>query len=296
MVIIIIFAVALLLLKFVSILTAFLVFRPKKWGYDQSRAVEIERGRFNPVETAELNILDVYTKSSGLKLHGHLINRKKDRTIIFMHGHCFTLFGSYKYMKIFLDRGFNVLMPDQRYHGLSEGKNCTLGYEESNDLHRWIEFIKTEIPETEIIGLHGESMGAATVLLGGHHKAVDFVISDCSFSELKVQVADVLRKRFKIPGFIVYPAHLFSLLLFNAPLLRINPADSVQNIKAPILFIHGESDSYVPVKHLNKLTEHKKGVDSVYICRGADHAKSFETNPLEYERIVDDFINSCGLK
>lgn len=290
--------IALGLLVIIFGLAAFIstsVFKPKKWEITESYNCEIENKRFNPEFYEKYNIEDVYIDSFGLKLHAHLINQNSDKTIIFMHGHTFTLFGSYKYAQMFLKKGYNVLMPDQRYHGASEGKNCTLGYQEAKDLNNWIDYVKTIFPNNQILGIHGESMGAATVLLGGHNKAVSFVISDCSFSDLKTQTTDILWKNFKIPKFIVYPTDLASRILYKAPLLKIKPMSNIENIKAPILFVHGDSDKYIGLDHLARNQLYKKDIDKVYVCKGADHAQSFATDRIEYENQVNDFLDGIGL-
>ena len=293
------FYIVLGLVLIIFSLSAFIstqIFKPKKWGYQKTYDFEVEKGHINPEYVAKYNVQDVYITHDGLKLHGHLINQNKERTIIIMHGHTYTLYGSYKYMKIFLDKGYNVLMPNQRYHGLSDGTNTTLGYLEAEDLQQWIEYINNEIPSNKILGLHGESMGAATVLLGGHHKSVDFIISDCSFSSLKVQSQDIISKSTKIPKSIIYPMSLVSRVLFKAPLLKINPIDNIKNIKAPILFIHGDKDTYIGLDHLERLASNKKETDCVYICSGADHAQSYNTNEEIYEQEVTNFLNNIIMK
>lgn len=271
------------------------IFKPTKWGYEQTFDYELEKKHFDPEHLSKFNVEEVYITSKNLKLHAQFINQDADKTIIIMHGHTYTLYGSYKYMKMFLDRGYNVLMPDQRYHGLSEGKNTTLGYLEADDLTQWIDYVKKEIPTNTTIGLHGESMGAATVLLGGHNKSIDFIISDCSFSDLKTQTQDILKKSFKIPRYMIYPISLLSRLLYKAPLLKINPVANIKNIKAPILFIHGDSDSYIGLDHLNRLIENKKEIDKVYICKDANHAQSFNTNESLYEETIGSFLNEISL-
>lgn len=271
------------------------IFKPKKWGVEESYQNEIETKRFDPKYFEQFKIEDVYMESFKLKLHAKLINQNSDKTMIFMHGHTFTLYGSYKYASMFLKKGYNVLMPDQRYHGTSKGKNCTLGYREADDLNNWIDYIKKVFPNNQVLGIHGESMGAATVLLAGHLKDVSFVISDCAFSDLKTQTTDILWKNFKIPKFIVYPTSLISRIVYKAPLLKINPMNNVENIKAPILFIHGDSDTYIGLDHLARNQLNKKEIDKVYVCKGADHAQSFATDKVEYEKQVDDFLNEIGL-
>ncbi len=267
------------------------IFQPKRFGYERTKEIEIENKFYDENFLSNYMIEDVHTTSNKLSLHAHLINQSSDKTIIIMHGHTYTLYGSYKYASLFLKKGYNVLMPDQRYHGLSEGENCTLGYREKDDLLKWIEYIKEVIPESKTLGLHGESMGAATVLLGGHHPDVNFIIEDCSFSDLKTETTDILKKSVKLPKLMVYPTHLMSVLLYKAPLLKVNPIKNLKNIKAPILFIHGDNDNFIDITHFYSLTSLKKDIDSTYICQGADHAQSYQTNRKLYEETVSKFLS-----
>lgn len=267
------------------------IFHPKKWDYQYSYDSEVKKGLIDAEYLKKYLIEDVYINNDGNKLHAHLINIKSDKTIIMMHGHTFTLFGGYKYAKIFLELGYNILMPDQRYHGLSEGKNTTLGYKESNDLEVWTNYIKAVIPKTKVLGYHGESMGAATVLLQGHNKNIDFIISDCGFSDFKKQTQELLWKNYKIPSFMVYPVHIMSKLLYGAPLINIKPINNLKNIKVPILFVHGDSDSFINISHMEDMLKEANQAYS-YICKDANHAMSLATNFDEYNHQVITFLQS----
>lgn len=267
------------------------VFRPKTWGYQETYDYELKNKCFDDEYLSTVTIENVFIDNDALRLHGQWINQNSDKTIIIMHGHTYTSYGSYKYSTLFLKAGYNVLMPDQRYHGLSDGRNTTLGYKEANDLHEWIQFVKDTVESSRIIGLHGESMGGATVLLAGHNEAVNFVISDCSFSDLKRQIQDVLKRSFKIPRFFIYPVALISRLLYNAPLLKVSPIKNIPSIKAPILYIHGDLDSYVNIEHFNRLIQGKKSIDHSYLCTGANHAQSYTTNKELYESAVTKFLD-----
>jgi fermentation-respiration switch protein FrsA (DUF1100 family) len=208
-----------------------------------------------------------------------------------MHGYTYTRFGSYKYAPMFLEKGFNLLMPDQRFHGKSEGRNTTLGLKESQDCLKWIEYLKANTT-TRQIGLHGESMGAATVLHTAKDTSdINFVISDCAFSQFKKQVKYLIWKQNKLPGFFVYIANLFAKK-YQSSIIKNNPVESIQHIKVPILLIHGKDDTYIPVEHFVALKKQLKPSDSSALFEGADHAMSYETNPTKYKQIVYTFLKS----
>ncbi len=273
-----------------SVYIARKMFQPKTWTLEDSLALETEKNIIDFESLKTHGIEPVSIHHNGLKLQGEWIDNQSTKTLIFMHGHTYTLYGGYKYASMFLNRGYNVLLPNQRYHGNSEGKYCTLGYLESTDLHAWIAYVKTRIPQTKSLGLMGESMGGATVLMGGDHQAIDFIISDCAYSDFAKQSQEVLWRRHKIPSFMIYPTALLARLKYRIPLFKISPKTHIKSLKIPILLVHGDADDYIDVSHLHHLKAHSFNPPEVYICPNANHAQSYETNPIQYEKVVHDFL------
>ena len=63
----------------------------------------------------------------------------------------------------FLAHGFTVLMPDARAHGESGGAIATYGLLERDDIHQWVDFLRSQSHVRCVYGL-GESMGGAELL------------------------------------------------------------------------------------------------------------------------------------
>lgn len=269
------------------------IFKPKIFQYEETKKIEIDKEYFSEEIFNKYDIQDVYIEDQ-VRLHAQYINQNSSKTVIIMHGYTYTLYGSYKYAHTYLELGYNVLLPDQRYHGLSEGKNTTLGYLEQKDLNNWIEYILKHNTQNQVLGVHGESMGAATVLLSGNNKNISFVISDCSFASLKLQVQDILTK-IHIPKWIIYPTNLISKLLFDVSILKTSPIQNIRNITAPILLIHGSKDTYIRLHHFDLLKQHLKQNDSFYICENADHAMSYPTNPIRYSTEINQFLEQNNM-
>ena len=115
----------------------------------------------------ESNYTENYIESSdGLKLHSYIVSQdnKTDKWAIVVHGYG----GSGKLMsdraKYFYEMGYNVLIPDLRGHGKSEGEYIGMGWKDRLDIISWINFIIKDNSNAKII-LHGTSMGAATVFM-----------------------------------------------------------------------------------------------------------------------------------
>lgn len=272
---------------------------PKTWDYEESYRSEVEENKFDDHWFSSLPKEEVYINSAeGFKLHGlwfPLEDSKK--SIILSHGYSFTLFGSVKYMKMFRDRGFNILLIDQRYHGLSEGKICTMGHKEKMDHVKWVNWIEGRVGRDSIVGTHGESMGASTVLLHGEvDDRVNFIISDCAYESLFNQFRYRLREEFKLPAFpFLYLGNLFSKIRAGLFYGEVSPLEAVKKIKVPVLFIHGNEDEFTTPSNSVNLKTAKFGSAFLYLAPGAGHAESYQSDPENYRKVVYRFLDNTGL-
>ncbi len=269
---------------------------PVTKDYDETYETEVSTGYFDDHYYKNLEKQEVYTDSDyGYKLHGIWFpNKDSKKTIIICHGYTYTLYGSIKYMDMFYKRGFNVLVYDHRYHGKSGGDYCSMGYYEKVDLKKWVTWVENKVGKDSIIGTHGESMGAATVLM---HAAIDdrlsFAIADCPFESVYEQFKYRLKVEYKLPAFpFLNFANLVTRIKIKTFYKDISPIKNIENIEIPILFIHGDSDEFIPYSHTQHLYDSKKGPKQLYFAKGADHAKSYFVDKDEYKKVVYKFLDS----
>lgn len=272
---------------------------PKTESRDETYARELKNGAIDEDFYKKLPKQEVCISSEyGYKLHGlWFSNNDSKNTIIICHGHTVNLNSAIRYMKIFYTRGFNVLIYDHRYHGESGGEYCTMGFYEKFDLKSWVTWVIGKTGENSIIGTHGESMGASTVLM---HAAIDdrisFTISDCPFESVYEEFKYRLKVEYKLPPFpLLQIANLFTKIRTKTFYGNIAPIKVICDIKTPVLFIHGDNDNYVPCSHTIHLYQLKKGFKQLYIAKGAEHAKSFNVDKAEYEKVVHCFLRSAGI-
>lgn len=229
----------------------------------------------------------------GLKLKGEFLDNNSNRTMIFVHGITVSRIWSIKYIKMFYDRGWNILLYDQRRHGKSEGMFSTYGYYEKLDLDLWVDFVAERKGKNSIIGIHGESMGAATALQYiDINKYADFIIEDCGFCSLR----ELLMRKAKNISIILYPFYYFASLeaKLRAKFIfsDIRPIDMVEKSKIPIMFIHGDKDDFIPCDMSVKMYEAKEvGDKAMYIAKGAAHARAIEVDKSSYEKEVFKFVD-----
>lgn len=240
---------------------------------------------------------DFTLKSDDVKLVGEYVinpNNKNGRkkVAIICHGHTVNRFCAIKYAKMFYDIGYNLVIYDARYFGSSSGSHSTLGQNEVKDLQNIITYTKTIFGDDAIIGLHGESMGGATVLLSLADPHVDFVVADCPFASSKQLFKEQLKMRFHAPLLLSLGiANLTGILRYHYNFYRVNPIEAVEHSDIPICFIHGKADSYILPRHSEEMYRRCKNKDSeLHLVDGAEHAQSCVVDAIKYEEILQTFV------
>lgn len=233
----------------------------------------------------------------GLKLNGyyHNVYPESKKIVIINHGYTANHFVTYQFTDMFFEEKYNVLLIDMRSHGESEGKFASYGYNESKDMGLWIKWIKNNVGEDTCIGLHGQSMGAATVLLygGKYSNEIKFIISDCGFTRVK----DAIRFQFeqaKMPFWPLYDlARIKVKRKFKFDFNEISPREAIINSSVPVLFVHGKDDNIVPCWMSEKMYKSKNGSkDMIYLVDGANHMESYSKDKDKYKSKVKEFLNN----
>ncbi len=270
--------------------------KPRTFPYLKSFAIEVENGKLVEGEYAAWDKVELRLRSPfGYELSGTYFPLPgANKTVVIVHGITYTRLGSVKYMPIFRSRGFNVLIFDLRFHGLSGGPNCTFGYYEKHDLKVVVDYALQRLEGQGIVGVMGESLGASTCL---QYAAIDpraaFVISDCAFADLYDQLANRLRLDYHLPAFPLLPlAGWLCKRLAGFTFRDVCPERDIASVEAPVLIIHGQDDDYVFPLHAQRLYAAKrKGLRKLYLASNAGHAEAFWNNRAAYDRQVGEFLN-----
>ncbi|WP_415299201.1 alpha/beta hydrolase [Clostridium perfringens] len=247
---------------------------------------------------------DITLKSfDGLNLTSTLIMNENptNKFIVLVHGVSICYVGSLKYFDIFYKNGFNVLIVNQRRHGKSEGKYSTYGFYEKYDVNMWIEYLKSRFGNDIILGLHGESMGAGTVMETiPLNDSIKFVIEDCGYSNFHELIGFQITHAYKnrLVRKILSPSLIFANFFMKTKakfsIKKIVPIDIVSSTSLPMMFIHGKEDYFVPWYMAVDLYKAKtKGYKELYLVEGAKHAEALEVNKILYEKKIMTFIEKA---
>lgn len=290
---IIVVCVIVLFLSAIGYYFSSMVITPNVWDYNETYRNEIKSNRFTEQYYTSLPKEEFFIDSpNGYTLHAMYIPKGSKKTVIFVHGHTYTLMGDIKYLEIFRSLGFNTLLFDSRFHGKSGGSNTTFGKYEKYDVKACVDWVLQKHGSNSIIGLHGESMGAAICLL---YAAIDnrcsFYIVDGAMVDLQELLSYRLKKDFGLPAFpLLHVASVMSRLRGGMLFSEISPLQEVNKIKAPVFFIHGGNDSDIPVEHARRIYNTFSGTKKIWMCPGATHSRSIVVNREEYEKQVKDFL------
>lgn len=245
-----------------------------------------------------VNIEDIFTDSfDGLKLHAIMIKNpaKTGRWVIGAHGYTDTCvrFINYGAIKWFYEKGYNILIPDARSHGLSEGGYIGFGWPDRMDIIRWASVLIAGEPDCSI-SLYGSSMGAATVMMVSGETLppnIKCIIEDCGYTCLRDQLAYQIKSMFHIPAFpIIGLTSIYTKLFAGYKISEVSALKQVALSKTPILFIHGSEDSFVPAHMLDALYEACPCEKERLLVQGTGHGTSMYKNPDLYWGSIDDFL------
>ena len=242
------------------------------------------------------------TMPSGERHHAIYLraDSAQGRTAIVVHGYRDTA-PKYLYLgrMYHRDLGFNILMPDLHAHGLSDGEGIGMGWNERHDVIRWAEvaeeLFRCPSHESKIV-IHGVSMGAATTMnLSGepHPSYIKCFVADCGFTSVWDEFRGQLREQFSLPPFpLMHIASRLCRMKYGWTFREASPLKQVAKCQKPILFIHGEKDTYVPTEMVYRLYEAKPAPKQLWTVPNTGHADSYRNHPAVYTQRVKDFLSS----
>ena len=190
-------------------------------------------------------------------------------------------------------RGFHLLAFDLRGHGRSEPTRLSMGRRERGDLRAVLDWAKREGFSPERIGWVGYSMGAATLLMeGAENREIRTVVLDSPFGDLpelldrQLTEHSGLPKAFN-PGIMLAAHHVFDVRTDD--IVPSSVADRWAD--RPVLLIHGEADSTVPVKQARAIAMAAGPRCRAVFLPGVEHCEAYNRAPAGYVATLAGFFD-----
>lgn len=241
---------------------------------------------------------DVYiTSGDGLKLHGTFFSCPgSKRAVVCFHGYTSEGLNDFSSIaKFYLEHGFNLMVVDERAHGKSEGTYIGFGCLDRQDGKLWMEYVAERLGEDCQMMLHGISMGGATVLMSTGLELppqVKAVVSDCAFTSAWEVFSHVLGTMYHMPAFpVMQIADRMARREAGYGLDECNAREEVGKAKVPVLFIHGDADTFVPCSMVYELYDACRSPKELLVIKGASHAEAYYKDTGSYEAAVGRLID-----
>ncbi|MDX1910625.1 MAG: alpha/beta fold hydrolase [Saprospiraceae bacterium] len=187
-----------------------------------------------------------------LQLSALLVHANTDTTkgvVVVLHGISGCKETQLERAQLLAEAGYACLLPDLRAHGESGGEYCTFGYYEKYDLQAIADTLQARFPRLPL-GIWGASLGGAIALQGmAADPRYNFGIVESTFHDFKMVAME-----FGADWFFGLRSHWMTdrVLENSGKIARfdpfsIQPARAAQQITRPVLFMHGDKDSRIPM-------------------------------------------------
>jgi len=176
-------------------------------------------------------------------------------TIVFFHGNAGNLSNRRTIFHALAEQGFGVVAVDYRGFGKSEGSPTEAGVYE--DAAATIDYTKNtlHIPQQKLI-YFGESLGTGVAIEMAKHSPPALLMLEAPYTSVATLAAETY---WFIAGatYVVWD--------------RYDAVDNIPSLHCPILMIHGEEDSIIPVKYARTLFAAANEPKKLIIYPGREH-------------------------
>lgn len=236
------------------------------------------------------------TAGDGTVLRGGFYDAGSDVTVILLH----TFDGSsedsdYLFAPYYAARGCNLLLPDSRAHGESEGDRVTYGLLEGGDVAAWCEWLLERCGAQQQIILHGATLGANAALAGaalteqnlalaGH---IRFIVGESPVVNLYDAADYLLDNQFHLPGAMVWLADQFAKGALDGQSMKtVDLAAMTEGCTVPLLVLQGSGDTIVDPAATAAFCDGYAG-DCQLLTANCAHGMVYATDPEGCEAALD---------
>ncbi|MGN1104067.1 MAG: alpha/beta hydrolase [Candidatus Coproplasma sp.] len=270
---------------------------PEKWGREcsapdnEEQVAMYENGKQWAEENKE-HITEVSITSEGYRLVGEYFDFGCDRAVIIIPGRTESLWYSYYFAQPYKKANYNVLVIDNRAHGLSEGKYDCVGLDEYKDILAWAKLLNGKFGNKKVL-LHGICIGSATALYALTDKGcpdyMQGIVADGMYTTFYETFKNhMIEEKRPLYPFIWEIA--FIMKLYSGASMTYGPIKCIDKLKSPILFLYSKEDKFsLPEKAVVLYDKCKADKELVWFEKGA-HSHIRINNAEAYDRAIGKFI------
>lgn len=196
-----------------------------------------------------------FSAADGTKLFGWYVESPASQTVLlWCHGNAGNIINRLDNLVELYRVGISVFLFDYRGYGRSQGNPSEDGlYQDALGAYAYL--LETRRIRPQRIVLFGRSLGAAVAgEVASQRRAAGLILESCFPS-----IGALAR------------AHYFGLPVHWLLGAQFNLADRLPRVSMPILVVHGDRDTIVPIHLGRQVFEAAREPKSFYLVQGADH-------------------------
>jgi alpha-beta hydrolase superfamily lysophospholipase len=231
--------------------------------------------------------------ADGLTLRGwYFPTEERRHLVVLVHG----LWESWPRMaglgRDLHELGYDVLLFDLRGHGQSDPSRMFMGRRERGDIRAVLTWATREGFSPDRIGWLGQSLGASTLLMeAASNPNIRVAVVDSPFGDLPELLDAQLAKHSHLPRWFNPGILTAARLAYGVRTDDLIPIRSARSWgRRPLLLIHGEADSTVPVRQARQLARAAGPWCQAVWLPGVEHVEGYRTDPAGYVAAVDAFF------
>lgn len=239
---------------------------------------------------------EVEITSDGFHLVGEYFDFGGKRAVIIVPGRMESLLYSYFFAEPFRRAGCNVLVIDNRSHGLSDGKVSSLGYKEYRDLIAWSRLLHDELGN-DAVTLHGICIGASGALFAAVSDECPEYVDSLAVEGMYVNFYESFVNHMKVdrrstPRFpFVIEVMFWIRVISGANVVTDGPIKRIPRLRKPILMLHSREDEFsLPDKAQELYDACTAPKELVWFDRGA-HSRIRINNHEAYDEAIIRFMD-----
>lgn len=239
--------------------------------------------------------------NDGTKLQGYYVkaDQPTTKTALVIHGFGVDHKAMTPYATMFHEKGYNVLLIDNRAAGKSGGQYIGYGFLEAKDAKQWTqEIVQRNGTDSQIVVMGASLGGATTMMLSGMNppQQVKAYVEDAGYHSISEELLFQANAMYHLPKWLAKPlvkiVSLYSKIFAGYSYQQGEVGQYLAKNQRPMMFIHGASDTFVPTKFVYENYHDQKGPKKLLVVPKAEHVKSYAQLTNKYEEQVEKFLSN----
>jgi pimeloyl-ACP methyl ester carboxylesterase len=219
----------------------------------------------------------------GVQLNGWLVPGARDAPLVlFFHGNAGNLSDNLEYLKLLHSCGFPIFIFDYRGYGKSEGEPLR-----ESDLYQdargALAYLEGQGWRHERMIFFGQSLGSAVALQMALETPPAGLVLESSFTSMQEIVK------------FVSPLAYYTVGWWGIDLPFDNLA-KIGRVEVPLLLIHGDQDTVVPVAMTRALYARASGPKMLHIISGGGHCNVFTLDSSPYLAAWGSYLQAISVR